>query len=190
MTSPRSTMPRSRGMPHIVADARMLGASGIGTYLRNMLPRVVAVRPDWRFTVLGSPTELASVGLDPRANLEIHEVRAPIYSVYEQLELPRHVPSNGAVFWSPHYNIPLATSARLVVTIQDVMHLVLPEYTRTWIRRRYARGMFDMVRRRAAAVICGSEFTRGELTRIVGECARMSVASNGVEEGWFDVSRA
>ena len=165
----------------------MIGATGIGTYLQNMLPRVVAARPGWRFTVLGRTDELSALGLANSGHVELRPAASRVYSIGEQIELARCSPRRSDLFWSPHYNIPLVPSARLVVTIHDVMHLSRPEYTRTWARRRYARAMFSAVRRRASAVVCVSDFTRREFTRLVGSHPATTVVHNGVEPGWFDV---
>ena len=57
-----------RDEPSIVVDARMISSSGIGTYLRNVLPRVIAARPRWRFVLLGDRERLASADLPSLVN--------------------------------------------------------------------------------------------------------------------------
>lgn len=172
----------------IVVDARMIASSGIGTYLRNTLPRMIAKRPDWRFVLLGSRERLADAGLGPTDKVEIRESDAPVYSIREQLAFATSAPRRADLFWAPHYNIPLGRTPRLVVTVHDVMHLTLPEYTRRWLRRQYARGMYGAMRRRASAVICVSDFTRRELLRVVGNGPAVHVVHNGVHPSWFELS--
>jgi glycosyltransferase involved in cell wall biosynthesis len=48
--------------------------------------------------------------------------------------------------------------------------------------------MYTAVRRRAAAVICVSDFTRRELERVVGAGPPTHVVHNGVHPSWFDAS--
>jgi glycosyltransferase involved in cell wall biosynthesis len=74
----------------------------------------------------------------------------------------------------------------LVVTVHDVIHLARPEYTQSASKRLYARHMFASIRRRAAAILTVSEFTKREFLRLVGAPrAPITVAHNGVDERWF-----
>jgi glycosyltransferase involved in cell wall biosynthesis len=174
----------------IAVDARMIASSGIGTYLRNTLPLMVHARPDWRFVLLGDRERLADAGFGAADNVEIRESRAPIYSIREQLSFATTARPRADLFWAPHYNIPLSRTARLVVTVHDVMHLTRPEYAGRWLRRQYAARMYSAVRRRASAVICVSEFTRRELERAVGTGPPLHVVHNGVHPSWFEPSRS
>lgn len=170
---------------HVTVDARMVADGGIGTYLSNLLPRLAARRPDWTFTLLGDPEELSALSVMP--NVRTVTCRAGIYGVREQLALMRARPSDADVFWTPHYNVPLATGrAKLVATVHDLCHLALPDQTGGFARRGYARGMFEMLRRRADAVLFDSEFTRSEMERLVGPPPTRSVVAHlGVDESWF-----
>ena len=174
--------------PSIVVDARMIASSGIGTYLRNTLPRIIAARPDWRYVLLGDRERLAAAGVTPARNVELRDNGAPLYSIREQVAFARLPLRRADLFWAPHYNVPLVATPRLVVTVHDVMHLTLPEYTRRWARRQYAVSMYSAVRRRASAVICVSNFTRRELERVVGTGPPTHVVLNGVQPSWFQVS--
>ena len=169
--------------PSIVVDARMIASSGIGTCLRNALPRIIQARPAWRFTLLGDRERLTTLGL--RDSCEIKEARAPLYSLQEQLAFARLDLRRADLFWAPHYNIPLVPTRRLVVTVHDVMHLTQPEYTNSWLRRGYATTMYAAVRRRASAVVCDSDFTRREFERVVGTGPATHVVHNGVHPSWF-----
>jgi glycosyltransferase involved in cell wall biosynthesis len=175
--------------PSIVVDVRMIASSGIGTYLQNTLSRMVAARPDWRFTLLGERAQLESAGLDSPANVQVRETRAPIYSLREQLAFAAPGLRRADLFWSPHYNVPLLSTRRLLVTVHDVMHLALPEYQRRWPHRQYATTMYSAVRRRAAAVICNSEYTRRELDRLAGPARSTHVIHLGVDPSWFAAAR-
>jgi len=179
----------SLSRPSIVVDARMIGSSGIGTYLQNTLSRMVAARPDWRFTLLGAPAQLESAGLASPANVQVRETRAPIYSLREQVAFAAPGLRRAELFWSPHYNVPLLTTRRLLVTVHDVMHLALPEYRRRWPHRQYATTMYAAVRRRAAAVICNSEYTRREFERLAGPVRSTHVIHLGVDPSWFAAAR-
>ena len=168
----------------------MADAPGIGTYLRNMIPLVVRARPDWQFRLIGHSDVIDGLGWRAYENVNVVDCRAPIYTVREQVALWRLPGGAVDAFWSPHYNIPLTERAPLVVTVHDVIHLARPEYTGRPIKQLYARAMFEMARRRAAAIITVSDFTRREFERLVGRpAAPITVAPNGVDPSWFTIER-
>lgn len=178
----------TEGRPTIAVDARMIRASGIGTYVSEVLPRVIAARPEIGLALLGPASLLQELPWTRTPNVRIIEVDAPIYSAREQIALARNVPPSSSVFWSPHYNIPLAWRGRLLVTVHDVAHLALPQFFGGFHRQAYARFMLRRVSRSADAIITPSEFTRMEFERLVGvPRARLEVVPDGVSQLWFNV---
>jgi glycosyltransferase involved in cell wall biosynthesis len=170
----------------VAIDVRMADAPGIGTYLRNLVPRVLAARPSWRFVLLGRLPVIDGLGWNEHENALVRPLDAPIYGVREQFALARGRTGRIDAFWSPHYNIPLWARAPLVVTVHDLIHLTRPEYTNSRSKQWYARRMFAAIRRRAAAILTVSEFTKGEFLRLVGPPrGPIVVAHNGVDERWF-----
>jgi glycosyltransferase involved in cell wall biosynthesis len=163
----------------------MLDTSGIGTYLRETLPRVVARMPDVDFTVLGDPATLRPLLGDDR-RVDVRPWRTPIYTVREQIEARRLLPADATLVWSPHFNIPLGWRGPLVVTVHDVAHLALPQASLP--RSLYARGMFEVVRRRASVLLCVSKFTEQEFRRRVGAPRRSVVSLEGVSARWFQLA--
>jgi len=86
---------------HLVIDARMINASGIGRYLKELLPFIIK---EFKVTLLGRREELEKFSWFNKVS--VIECRSPIYSIKEQIELPLKIPRCD-VFWSPHYNIPV-----------------------------------------------------------------------------------
>lgn len=168
---------------HITIDARMLSTAGIGTYLTEMLPRVVARLNECRFTILGDPPVIAEV-TPPSSRVAIGTLLAPIYSLWEQAALSRAIPADTTVLWSPHFNIPIFHHGPLAVTVHDVAHLALPQASP--LRSAYARLMFRVVARRARIVFCDSAFTAGELARYTGRRVGVQVSHLGVAPRWFE----
>lgn len=170
--------------PHIAIDVRMARDSGIGTYIRNLVPLVTAGRPTWRFTLLGRTRDVQEIGLDRSPNVAIRECSARTYTLREQVELRRRAPADADLFWSPHYNIPLAWRGRLMVTVHDVFHLAMPQFVPGRLKRIYARSMFAAVDRKASAVITVSSFSRDEYATHVGTRRAPVVVYNGVHDSW------
>lgn len=172
----------------IAVDARLIGASGIGTYLAELLPRLIAARPELSFALLGPSSVLHDLPGTEAANVRIINLDVPIYSLQEQLALPWSIPAGTDLLWSPHYNIPLAWRGRLAVTVHDLAHLAVPEFVDGVHRRAYARFMFRQVARRASAIITVSDFTATEFDRLVGsQRVKPEVVHSGVDGGWFEI---
>lgn len=166
--------------PHIVIDARMVPISGIGTYIEEIVPRIVALWSEARFTILGDQDVLARA-IPPTSRVQYRPFDSPIYSISEQLAYLRLVPRD-AMLWVPHYNIPLFRRGLLVVTVHDVFHLAAPDIP--FLRRRYAELLFGAVVRLARLVICNSAFTAAELQRLAGTPRRLAVVHLGVSPRW------
>jgi glycosyltransferase involved in cell wall biosynthesis len=170
--------------PHLAVDVRMADDAGIGTYIRNVVPGIVAARPDWKFTLLGRRQAMDDHGWGRLPNAELRDCTTRIYTIAEQAELVARTPRRVDLFWSPHYNIPLLHRGRLLVTVHDVFHLAMPQYAPRLAQRAYARGMFAALGRRADAVICVSDFTRHELRKHVHVRAEPAVIHLGVDPLW------
>ncbi len=165
----------------------MLHSTGIGTYLRALLPRVIVRLPEARFCLLGDPARLAAAGLPASERVSVREFRAGIYSPGEQPGLLLKTPRETRVFWAPHVNAPLAGPGRLLVTIHDVFYVDPPEGARArWDKALYLAAMLRGLRRRAEGVLCVSAFTRDEVLAKVGafRCP-LHVVSNGIDAAWF-----
>ena len=174
---------------HVVVDARMIRDGGIGTYLRNVLPRVRRLRPHWRLTALGDPVALRAALGD--ADIAVRETRARIYSLREQVELPLRCPADADLYWAPHYNIPVLLRKPFVVTVHDVCHVAMPQSTGNGLRRWYASTMYRQVRDRARGILFDSEFSRSEMRRVVGEArGHLMVAPLAVGAEWFSAGSA
>lgn len=171
--------------PIVAVDARMAGHSGIGTYLRNILVRLLKQKPEWQFTLLGDSERLAALVAPGMPNAAVTRFSAPIYGISEQLWWLAHAP-RADLLWVPHYNVPLFPRARLAVTVHDMVHLAVPEFAANWRKRLYAGLMMRTVRTRASGIVFVSEFTRGEFRRLSGApVGRQQVIGEGVDAAWF-----
>ena len=172
----------------ITIDARWLNTSGMGTYLRNILPGVIAAFPDRQFCLLGDQAVLSTLDVAKRSNVRLIGVKALMYSLAEQLELPGKIPRETRLFWATHYNIPLFYRGKMLVTVYDLFHLAMPELVGGWHKRLYAKTMFGAVHRRAAAIITISQFTKNEFIRFTGNATQpIYPIPLGVADAWFHI---
>lgn len=161
----------------IAVDARMIHASGIGTYLQNILP---AICSNYKTVLLGDIKALHTYHAD------VIEFTAPIYSIKELATLPFKVPAC-KVFWSPHFNVPLFASraAKVVTTIHDVFHLAFFN-TLSSKQKIYARFFYNHAARQSDAIITVSNFSRQEILRYTAAKAdQIKIIYNGVHQASF-----
>jgi glycosyltransferase involved in cell wall biosynthesis len=156
-------MPNARTL---CIDLRWIDASGVGMYIKGILPGLVENLNDISIVGLGDRARLGTFAWSRAENVRLIESRAERYSVAEQLELPRVIPRGVDLFFSPYYTIPLAYRGQLAVTVHDMSHMVVPEIVSDWKKRTYARLMYRELRKRAAVIFTVSDFSRKELLRL------------------------
>lgn len=175
-------------MKKITIDARMINASGIGTVIKNVIKRLVFVKKEWIFYILGNINELKQYEYLNRKNVILIECNAPIYTIKEQFALIKAIPSDTDIMWSPHYNIPIFYKGKLVVTIHDVFHLAMINFVHGIHKKIYAKFMFNMVKIKANKIVTDSNFTKRELKRYIKvKSEKLSIIYIGIDKNWFNI---
>ncbi len=150
---------------HIVIDCRFVRHSGIGRYVREIVPRLLRHMSREKFTLLVSRGEWDEVFVQQckAAHAFFCHVEAGMYSLREQWEIPLRIPRCD-VFWAPHYNAPLLPlrARRKIVTIHDMAHLALQDGM-SLPKRLYARLFFWNAAHRYDRVFTDSEFSCREI---------------------------
>jgi glycosyltransferase involved in cell wall biosynthesis len=169
----------------LTIDVRMIQAAGVGTYIRQLVPRVAATLRSHSITLIGDSDNLKSYPWSREHPFRIIDCKAPIYSIREQIELSVKIPKETVLFWSPHYNHPLFYRGRLLITVHDTFHLAMPEFVNGWHRRMYASVMFRAVRKKADGILCVSEFGKEQLLMFCPHGMQsVTVIYNGVDRDW------
>ncbi len=108
-------------MTHLCIDARLWHATGIGTFLKNLL-RFFQKEASLELTLLCHPSQQEE--LKREGFSQLIPLQASLYSVKEQVEMPLKIPSCD-LFWSPHFSVPVfpIRARRRLTTIHDVYHL-------------------------------------------------------------------
>lgn len=166
-------------MKQIVVDARFFFASGIGVYLRNILPALIQRRSDLSFALLVQPRDRERIrGELPGAAL----ISCPLVplSISEQIFLPRYLPAHYDLLWIPHFNFPALTRGPHLVTLHD-LSLRSAHYPASTLQRLYARILFPIMARRARAILSDSGATLRELIRYYGNRANLYRSHLGVD---------
>lgn len=175
---------RSSACPLVCVDVRMVNASGIGVYIKNVLPRLIA-RSDWCFVLLEDGDETGSLTGSDDARVVRKRIKSPIYSLSQQFELAANIPNEAALYWSPHYDIPLFVRPPLLVTVHDMAHLALPDVFPGFAKQAYAKAMATAVRIKSRHIMFDSQFSENEFIRLVGNPrGGRSVVHLGIDDAW------
>ncbi|MEA3489888.1 MAG: glycosyltransferase family 1 protein [Candidatus Omnitrophota bacterium] len=147
-------------------DARMIDHPGIGRYISCLLPEVIKQSPGDEFILFGLPEKLGHLG--EKGNARIVRWTPAVYSLQEQVFFPYDRYRLDLVH-VPHFNIPVLSKAKLVVTIHDLIYLLFPGSVPSPLAGHYARFMINSALRKAGRVITVSKNTKRDLTGMFGE---------------------
>jgi len=170
-------------MRSLIIDLRMINYSGIGTYLKNLVP--FFKDSIFSLKVLGNVREVKNFLKD---DTEIIPFGAPIYSISEQLSYPLIIPRCD-VFWSPHFNAPILPikAKKRIVTIHDVYHLAFYESFNS-LQKVYIKLVINSAVNLSDKIITVSNFSKSEIikyTKVNPE--KIEVIYNGVDNNRFKI---
>jgi len=138
-------------------DARMIAHTGIGRYIRGVLPEI-AKDASIELSVLGNRSLIEK---SFNGSGKIIDFNYPIYSIQEQIGFVKFKSIIGNnLLHIPHYNIPIFVPYNLIVTIHDLTHILYPRGANNYCARFYMDYMVRKVLRRAKKVICVSNATK------------------------------
>lgn len=145
----------------LVIDVRLINSSGIGTYLKNIIPGILHAFDE--VSVLGNTAEIQL--FDWSKNVEIIEFNADIYSIKEQIQYPFVVPKCD-ILWCPHFNVPMFSvkANKIVATIHDVYHLS-NNASISYVKKNYAKVLFQNAVRKSKMIFTVSEFSKSEILK-------------------------
>ena len=166
----------------LVIDVRLINASGIGTYLKNIIPGILHAFDE--VTVLGNTAEIKL--FDWSKNVEIIEFNAAIYSIKEQIQYPFVVPKCD-ILWCPHFNVPIFSvkANKIVTTIHDVYHLS-NNASISYIKKNYAKVLFQNAVRKSKMIFTVSEFSKSEILKYTNaNSEKLKIVYCGVDKLFF-----
>ena len=169
-----------------VIDIRMIGSSGIGTYIQNILCGILNNYKKTNIILLVNPYfDYSKILRNFNSNnFKIITINSPIYSIREQFEIYfKLIKYKIVLFWSPHYNIPILLNANLLVTIHDIWHIVDKSPVQ-FLRNVYARVLFFFIKFKKANIITVSNFTMNEIIAYTNINSNITVVKNGIDKFW------
>lgn len=177
----------------LVIDARYLnkGASGIGTYLENLVREMLALDSALEIVFVTRWRGLAGHFDSARCSDLVFDVEPR--SLRTLFLLPRRVARQASdVFWSPFNIIPSGLPCPAVVTVHDIMNIQNPANidVRRWAQM--SAGLFWRVRishalRHADAVLTVSQATKDAICEWFPDlpAEKITVATSGTDPYYF-----
>jgi glycosyltransferase involved in cell wall biosynthesis len=174
----------------LVIDARKANDAGIGTYIRQLIPRVLQRLPGTNCTVWLAPTSedwFADVQEKTGGRVSGEVLIARPFSMREQPVLRRTLRSDH-LLWATSLSHPLFWRGPLVATVHDVAQLALPAdlaggksaQLGAWVH-------LQSLRLCARELIFVSEFSRREFEHHVGATSQTTtVTPLGVDAVWTE----
>ena len=170
-------------MNSLAIDVRMWNSSGIGTYIKNIVPFLV---DNFNVFLLGNNNEIKNYGFYDK--VKVVECNSSIYSIKEQFELFNKIPKCD-IFWSPHYNVPLLPikGKKRVVTIHDVYHLAF--YNSLSLKQKlYANTLINHAMKNSDMIFTVSEFSKQEIIRYTkADYKKIFVTYNAIDNRRFKI---
>ncbi|GHU41081.1 glycosyl transferase [Spirochaetia bacterium] len=133
----------------IVVDCRMIGKSGVGVYIQEILPFLL--NTDNSFILLGDKKKIQNITQKNQnaKNVTIIDCVVKTFSMQELFFFPRticKIINRSDVFYSPYFNIPAGIKIPIFTTIHDIIFPDMKELTSTaglavrmWFFKRAAR---------------------------------------------------
>ncbi|MFB4159246.1 glycosyltransferase family 4 protein [Geomicrobium sp. JSM 1781026] len=175
---------------NVTIDVRMLNNSGIGTYLKNIIPYII--QEGIHISLIGQEHEISELGWNEFKNVEVIACDFNIYSIKEQISLKEFVPNYTDLLWVPHFNVPINYRGKLLVTIHDVFHLAMAKKVGGLLKRYYSKKLYKNAVDSADHIITVSEFSRKELLQHLAlriHDSKIKTIYNGVSPSWFKLNK-
>ena len=160
----------------IAIDCRLIGQSGIGTFIENVIHYMVE-STDHEFVLIGNMERLKPYS--QRVNCRIVECSYESFTLKELFSFPVSEVNRCDAFFTPNFNIPMGIRVPIFSTIHDVVFFDVDGICSPlgkFIRWLYMKRALAMSR----VVFTVSNFSRQRIGAILGYKDKIKVIYNGV----------
>ena len=165
-------------MMRIAIDCRLIGQSGIGTFIENVVPHMVAT-PDADFVLVGDKAQLADYA--GRENCTVVECTYDSFSPKELLRFPVKAVNTCDVFYTPNFNIPTGIRIPIYCTIHDIVFFDTGHFGST-LHRAALKWYVRRALRIAKGVFTVSQFSRQRIQDYFHTQRDIQVLCNGLSQ--------
>jgi glycosyltransferase involved in cell wall biosynthesis len=152
----------------VVIDCRHIDSSGIGVYLRGLLPFLL--NSENNFLLLGEKKRL-EIFFQESKNVIIIDCAIKPFSLRELLFFPKHLLqkiNSSDVFYSPYFNIPCGIRIPVFTTIHDIIFPDMPELV-SKIGLKARMFFFRRAYKKSQKIFTVSEFSKSRIEHHLGK---------------------
>ena len=165
---------------NIVIDCRMYNSSGVGVYLRNIIPFFLISNNN--FILLGDETLLKQY---INSNVKIISLKIKAFSINEILfflnNKIKKIINNADIFYTPFYNIPSGIKIPIYTTIHDIIFPDIPELTSKtglFIRMLFYKYAY----KKSEKIFTVSYFSKTRIQYHLGNKKKIIIANPGIQD--------
>ncbi|NRA67493.1 MAG: glycosyltransferase family 4 protein [Pseudobacteriovorax sp.] len=167
----------------IAIDARMIRSGsmhGIARYVYQLLNGLAHLKRDHQYFVLVNEAS-PLYELNWPSHITMVEMKSNWISLLEQKEIPSILKKVKAdLFHAPSFVAPMFVPCKMIMTIHDLNHMVLPQFY-TLFHQFYYQIIVRSSIRRSEFILTVSQFSKREIVRTLGlESSKIFVTYNGV----------
>ena len=170
----------------IAIDCRLIGQSGIGTFIENVVYHIVNT-PDMHFVLVGDKKKLEPYAL--RENCTIVECNYPSFSLKELFCFPTKEINRCDAFFTPYFNIPSGIRVPIFSMIHDVVFFDVEGICSPigkLIRRIFIQSALNI----STTVFTVSDFSRQRILKHFHTFHPIKVVPNGLSKELLDYKAA
>ena len=160
----------------IAVDCRLIGQSGIGTFIENVVFHMVETQ-NTEFVLIGNSKTL--VHYAERPNCRIVECNHSSFTLKELLCFPVKEVNRCDVFYTPNFNIPMGIRIPIYTTIHDIVFFDTERFGST-LHRMALRWYIQRALRIAEGVFTVSKFSRQRIQEFFHTKRNIHVVYNGL----------
>lgn len=160
----------------IAIDCRLIGQSGIGTFIENVIRHMVET-PDTSFVLIGSSATLADYA--HRSECTIVECSYGSFSWKELLRFPLKEVNQCDAFFTPNFNIPMGIRVPVFCTIHDIVFFDTENFA-SRIHKAALRWYVKRALHMAHGVFTVSRFSRQRIQEYFHTKRDITVVCNGL----------
>lgn len=169
----------------IAIDCRLIGQSGIGTFIENVVHHMVE-KSDMDFLLIGNKQVLSDYAKRP--NCSVVECCFGSFSIKELLCFPTCEVNKCDAFYTPNFNIPMGIRVPIYATIHDIVFFDTENFAST-IHTAALKWYIQRALRIAKGVFTVSQFSRQRIQDYFHTRRDIQVVCNGLSSELLEYKR-
>lgn len=167
---------------HIAIDCRLIGSSGIGTFIENIIQHVV-MSEKHLFLLIGDPVKLKQYS--SLENCHIKSCTYKSFSLEEMLFFPCREVNKCDAFYTPNFNIPKGIKVPVFSTIHDIVFFRIPEICPVY-QKPIFMWYISRALRISKCIFTVSQFTKNEITDFFKSETPIKVVHSAINQAMID----